>query len=206
MIGLLSPGARVRIFGSFALLLLAGMAQAVSAQARSGQEVEIPVTVRYVATEANAPPGTCGCFWLQGGAADAAVPLFRRLSVAVEVAGVTVSRVPASARGLSEITLLAGPRYAVPLRHGTLNAHALFGAVRGFDADFVAGPRRVDTSTNFAMALGGAFEVRLSRRLGLRVAEVDFLQTNLPNGAGDRQRSVRVGAGIVFHVPLPVAR
>ena len=186
-----------------ALLLWAATAHAQAAGARGGG---IPVSLRLVATEANAPPGTCDCFWLKGGAADAAVPLLPRLSAMVEVSGVTVDRVPASTRGLSEITLLAGPRYTLPLRHASVSAHALFGAVRGFDADFVIGANRADTSTNFAMAFGGAVEVPISHRLSLRLAQIDFLQTDLPNGAGDRQRNVRVGAGIVFHVPLPASR
>jgi hypothetical protein len=198
-----APGTSVRVLGLLALPLLASL---LHAQARTGEPIVIPVAVRFLVTEANAPPGTCGCFWLKGGAIDAAVPLFRRLSAAVELAGSTVDRVPATTRGLSEITLLAGPRYTVPLHHASVSAHALFGAVRGFDADFVVRTNHADTSTNFAMAVGGALELSLSRHFSLRAAEVDFLQTSLPNGAGDRQRSVRVGAGIVFLVPLPAGR
>ena len=200
---LLAPKRRYIACLATVLLLLAATAHAQAAGARDGS---IPVSLRFVATEANAPPGTCGCFWLKGGAADAAVPLLPRLSAVVEVSGVTVDRVPASTRGLSEITLLAGPRYTLPLQHASVSAHALFGAVRGFDADFVLGANHADTSTNFAMALGGAAEMPLSHRLSLRLAQIDFLQTDLPNGAGDRQRNVRVGAGIVFRVPLPGSR
>ena len=195
-----------RRFWYFIFLLLLSSAGTAFAQARSGERIDIPVGLRFTALEANAPPGTCGCFWLQGGAVDAAVPLLARLSAEVEIAGVTVHRVPASDRGLSEVTLLAGPRYTVPMGRASVSAHALFGAVRGFDADFVVGSNRADTSTNFAMALGVAPEFRLSRRLSLRAAEIDYVQTNLPNGAGDRQRSIRIGAGIVFHVPLPASR
>ncbi len=196
----------IRIPYALSTLLLLIFAQAASAQARGSHELDIPVAIRFIATEANAPPGTCGCFWLKGGAVDAAIPVLPRLSAEVEVAGVTVDRVPATSRGISEITLLAGPRYTLPLRHANISAHTLFGAVRGFDADFVVGANRADTSTNFAMALGGALEFRVSRHFSLRAAEVDFLQTNLPNGTDDRQRSIRLGAGIVFHVPLPATR
>ena len=195
------------VFNSLVMVLLSMLTQAARAQAApGGRAVTIPVAIRFVTTEANAPPGACGCFWLRGGAADAAIPLLHRLSAEVEVAGATVDRVPASTRGLSEITLLAGPRYTVPLRHASISAHALFGAVRGFDADFVVGANRADTSTNFAMALGGALEVRLTGHLSLRAVQVDYLQTDLPNGVDNRQRNIRAGTGIVFHVSLPASR
>ncbi|SEC64903.1 hypothetical protein [Terriglobus roseus] len=198
-----ASGNRARVLGVLALSLLT---VTLHAQTRQGQASDIPVALRFVATEANAPPGSCGCFWLKGGAIDAALPLHRRLLAEVELAASTVDRVPATTRGLSEITLLAGPRYTVPLHHATASAHALFGAVRGFDADFVLRANRADTSTNFAMAFGGALELPLSRSFSLRVAEVDFIQTNLPNGANNRQRNIRMGAGIVFHVTLPTGR
>jgi hypothetical protein len=190
-----------------AVAILAMPSPFLSAQSPANHaSAVIPIGLRFVATQAAAPPGSCGCFWLKGAALDAAVPLLPHLSAQVEVAGVTVGRVPASTRGLSEITLLAGPRYTVPLRRFDLSAHALLGAVRGFDSDFVVGPGRQDTSTNFALALGGALEVPLTHSLALRALQVDYLQTNLPNGLDNRQRNIRVGTGIVFRVRPPASR
>jgi hypothetical protein len=190
-----------------AVAILTAPHQFLRAQAiRNSSSTTIPIGIRFVASEANAPPGTCGCFWLKGAALDAAVPVLPHLSAQIEVAGVTVSRVPASTRGLSEITLLAGPRYTLPLHRFDVSAHALFGAVRGFDSDFVVGANRQDTSTNFAMALGGAAEVPLTHSLALRALQVDYLQTDLPNGTDNRQRDIRIGAGIVLHIRLPSTR
>ncbi len=170
-------------------------------------DTSLQVGVRYVAIEANAPPGTCGCFFLQGAAMDAALPILPHIRAVVEVAGTTVDRVPTSTRGLSEITLLAGPRYTLPVRHFAINAQALFGAVRGFDSDFIlTSTAHTDTSTNFAMALGGSVDVPLSRSVLLRPVQIDYLQTNLPNGIDDRQRNIRFGAGVVFRVRLPAVR
>ena len=56
------------------------------------------------------------------------------------------------------------------------------------------------------MALGGFAEVQVSRAFNLRVAQIDYVQTNLPNGVDNRQRNIRVGAGITFRVPLPSSR
>lgn len=176
----------------------------VLAQSRAFSD--LPINVRFAATRANAPPGTCGCFFLVGGAADAAFRVLPGVSVAVEVGGNTVGHVAGTARGLSTITLLAGPRYTVPVGRLALSGQAMFGAARGLDADFSTGTRRTDTATAFGMALGGFAEVHFSHAVSLRVAQVDYVQTNLPNGIDNRQRNIRVGAGVTFRVPLPTSR
>lgn len=114
---------------------------------------------------------------------------------------------PASTRGLSEITLLAGPRYVLPIHSWRINTQALFGAVRGFDSDFiVATNTHTDTSTNFALAIGGSVEMPLSNTILLRPIQIDYLQTNLPNGIDNRQRNIRIGAGLTFRIHLPKTR
>jgi outer membrane immunogenic protein len=163
------------------------------------------VSIRFVATQAHETPGNAS-FFLTGGAADAAMPILPRLSAAVEVAGTTTARVPSTLRGLSTITLLAGPRFTQPMRHISLSAEALFGAVRGFDADFTNGTNHADNSTTFAFAAGGFVDVPLTHLLALRAVQIDYLQNQLPNGADNRQGDLRVGAGLVFHIALPSKR
>ncbi len=176
------------------------------APGQSRKADDLPVNIRFAATRANAPPGACGCFFLTGGAADTAFRVLPNVAVAVEAGGNTVDRVAGTTRGLSTITLLAGPRYTLPLRRLSISGEALFGAARGFDADFSTGTKHADTSTAFGMALGGFAEIGLSRAFSLRVAQIDYVQTNLPNGADNRQRNIRVGAGVTFRVPLPTGR
>ena len=185
------------------LLLLPGSAEAQSAP--STPATTIPVAVRFVATQAHETGGGAS-FFLTGGAADAAVPIVSRLAAAVDVAGTTTTRVPGTTRGLSTITLLAGPRFTQPMRHISVSAQALFGAARGFDADFIVGANHADTATAFAFAVGGFVDVPLTHTLALRAVQVDYLQTQLPNGADNRQGDLRVSAGVVFHVSLPSGR
>ncbi len=184
-------------------MVLPCAAQAQSAASRD--TATIPVSVRLVATQAHETPGNVS-FFMTGGAADAAVFVLPRLSAAVEVAGTTAARVAGTSRGLSTITLLAGPRFTQPLRRLSLSAQALFGAVRGFDADFTTGSNHADTSTAFAFAVGGFIDVPLTRSLALRPVQIDYLQTQLPNGADNRQGDLRVSAGLVFHIGLPSKR
>lgn len=161
----------------------------------------VPLAFRFTATEANSPPGSCGCFFLYGGGADVALPLVRGLALDVEVAGSHAGLVPGTTRELSTITLLAGPRYRVALpREQGVFVQGLFGAARGFDAEFRRGTNAVDTATAFGYALGGGYEVALMRELTLRPMQVDYLQTNLPNGSDNRQRNVRLGAGVVVRI------
>lgn len=174
----------------------------VQAQGRSGLPAStVPVALQFSATEANSPPGSCGCFFLLGGAADIALPLHRAFSVDVEVSGQHAGSVPGTLRGLSTITLLAGPRYRMRLpRLQSVFAQALFGAARGFDAEFRRGDNAVDTATAFGYAVGGGYELPLTSALTLRPVQLDYAQTNLPNGSDNRQRNIRVGAGVVFQL------
>ena len=190
----------------FAVLLTALLPCAAQAQsAASPYGAGIPVSLRFVATRAHETPGAAS-FFLTGGAADAAIAIVPRLSAAVEVAGTTTAQVPGTSRGLSVITLLAGPRFTQPARHVSLSLQTLFGAARGFDADFSTAAGRSDTSTAFAFAAGGFIDVPLTHSVALRAIQVDYLQTQLPNGADNRQGGLRVGAGIVFHLALPARR
>jgi hypothetical protein len=190
-----------------ALASLLATSTAHGQAAPTAARTEIPVGVRFVATEANSPPGSCGCFWLMGAGIDAAIPLRHRFSIAVDLAGDTTKQVPATTRGLSLITLLAGPRYTLPLgRRVTVQAQGLFGVARGFDADFIVGSVHTDTANVFGMALGAAVEVPLKHSVTLRPLQAEYLQTNLPNGADNRQKNLRLGAGVVLRIRLPKSR
>lgn len=183
---------------------------AISTQAQAIPNVDTPralVGIRFAATRANSPPGSCGCFYLKGAALDAAIDLSSRWSAALEIAGNHASTVPTTSRALSTITLMAGPRYTQPLGNRSLVlAQALFGAVRGFDESFPQGTDSADTATGLAVAVGAGYQYRLTSRLLLLPAQVDYVQTNLPNGADGRQRNLRFSAGLRFRVPLGRSR
>ncbi len=195
---------------SLSFLLCSMLLSAVFARAQAAPidaPARLHVSLRYAATRANSPPGSCGCFLLQGGALDAALPLHGGFSAVIEAAGDHANYVPQTTRELSTVTLLAGPRYTLRLgARQSVFAQGLFGAVRGFDADFRRGTDAIDTATAFAYAIGGAYEFRLSRNIDLRPVQLDLMQSNLPNGADNRQRSLRFGAGVSFRIPLGIAR
>ena len=58
----------------------------------------------------------------------------------------------------------------------------------------------MDTATAFGYAVGAGYELPLTSALTLRPVQLDYAQTNLPNGSDNRQRNIRVGAGLVFQL------
>jgi opacity protein-like surface antigen len=78
-------------------------------------------------------------------------------------------------------------------------AQALLGIslFRGFTADI--GPSgnvyTYDDAASFAMALGGGLDVRVSKRINVRVIQADYTPTFFGSG---RQDNFRISAGIVF--------
>lgn len=78
-------------------------------------------------------------------------------------------------------------------------AHALFGAslFRGFTSNIRTSGNvyTFDDATSLAMALGGGLDVRLSKRIDLRLIQADYAPTWFGSG---RQNNFRLSVGIVF--------
>jgi opacity protein-like surface antigen len=78
-------------------------------------------------------------------------------------------------------------------------AHALFGAslFRGFTSDLRPSSNvyTFDDATSFAMALGGGVDLRVGKRIDLRLIQFDYTPTFFGSG---RQNNFRISTGIVF--------
>ncbi len=78
-------------------------------------------------------------------------------------------------------------------------AHALVGGAlfRGFASSRTAAGNTflIDDDTSFAFALGGGLDVRASKRLDIRIVQVDYLPTFFGSA---RQDNLRLSFGIVF--------
>ena len=142
-----------------AVLALPGLARA---QANFERE-KVEVGVNYVADIANAHPGACGCFTLQGGGVNGAVALSRHFAVGADVSLVATGHVSGTDYALSLLTALAGPEYRLrDNRRFAPYAHALFGMVHGFNTVF---PDHGESSANsFAFEVGAGSEFNLNRR------------------------------------------
>ena len=164
---------------------------------------------------ANAPVGSCNCFWMAGAHGGFSLPMWRDFSVVIEAGGHHTGNVPNFNTGLSLFYGMGGPRLRIP-NHTRFQpfAQALFGGVHGFDSYFPAPVGRFPTSydSSFALAVGGGVDVNVSRHIWVRALQADYFYSQLRNIEGDRQNQFRIGAGVLFrgpeypHIPWRPAR
>jgi len=109
---------------------------------------------------------------------------------------------------------LFGPTVSTGFGRSAAFAHALFGVVRsslgaGVSVPMVGGISAPVTSASaFAMAFGGGLDLGLTKHIALRLAQVDYvrsqlssfdaLSTGLFGNLGGHQNDLRYSAGIVF--------
>lgn len=98
-----------------------------------------------------------------------------------------------------QTTALFGPQISIPgVPHVRPFAHALIGVdhiTEHARSNFPAAT--TISNNNFATALGGGFDIRLSSRIWFRPAQVDWLHVSEPAGGVN---DFRFSAGIVFHL------
>ncbi|HYL11668.1 MAG TPA: hypothetical protein VEV41_01440 [Terriglobales bacterium] len=109
---------------------------------------------------------------------------------------------------------LFGPTVSTGFGRSSVFAHALFGVVRtslgaGVSVPIIGGISAPVTSASaFAMAFGGGLDLGLSKHFAIRVAQVDYvrsqlstldsLSTGLFGNLGGHQNDLRYSAGIVI--------
>lgn len=187
-----------------ALLLgvLAASGQAIAQQQQQAPakfHFEAPVVaVTYDLERAKVANVGCGCFWLQGGSVDLAVPFYRGLSVAGTVGGGHATD-NGSGAGLSKISYMAGPRYTFGIPRTQIFGEALFGGTHGFDGIFPAAGAVESSANSYAMQIGGGVDLLVHGGFGVRVFEVDYVRTALPNSGSNTQNDLRIAFGLSYH-------
>lgn len=145
-------------------------------------------------------------FWLRGGAIDAAVTLHKNVSLVASVTGGHADST-ASRAAVNKIVYLGGERYTqniwhrkTPNKSGHLDIFGqwLFGGVHGFDGVYPAIGGAKSTANSFAMQAGGGLNLALTRHIGIRLVDINFLQTYLPNNASETQNDLRLATGLTF--------
>lgn len=56
------------------------------------------------------------------------------------------------------------------------------------------------TANSFAYQLGGGYDLALVRGFGLRVVEVDYFHSALPNNGSGTQNDIRLAFGVSYHI------
>ena len=96
--------------------------------------------------------------------------------------------------------LLGGPQFKVHSESGVQPfVHALFGVslFRGFTSNITPSGNvfTIDEATSFGMALGGGVDIPASKRIDVRLFQVDYSPTHFGSGW---QHNVRLSIGIIF--------
>jgi outer membrane immunogenic protein len=205
---------RITSWSSFLLIFaLAAAPLTRSQQQTSDERYRIPpvdIAATFTTERSKIVAGDCGCFWLQGGTAEANIHVLRNLSAAVALTGSHAANIT-SGVDLTQIAVMAGPRYTYRTSRWTKRAfgeqrgtsafaEVLFGGVHAIDGLYPSSTGLKTNATAFSLQAGGGFNIWLVRGLGLRAIEIDYVRTSLPNGTTDSQHDLRLAFGITYHL------
>ncbi len=178
------------------VLLLAG-GTAVLAQ----DFTEGDAAASYHWVRANAGPGECGCFGMNGGGLSGSWNLYKAWSLVGDFSAEHIGSAPVTHNSLTLTSVMLGGRYKIP--HPWLEgehkpqpfAQILLGVAHagGGEAGVADGTHR------FATRIGGGVDVPVTEHFAVRVIQLDYYLTIFPNGTNDHQNNFLVGAGIVYH-------
>lgn len=196
------------------MLLCGALASGMLAQgqqqktASSGHTTDIDVAVTYVAERAKIASADCSCFWLHGGSANVAFTFFHGLGIAANLTGEHAAAIQPGV-DLDKVMFAMGPRYTYrpqKWKPGFLGGkgialfgEGLVGGVHGFNSVFPSSSGVMGAASSLGVQAGGGMDVQLSRTVGIRAFEVDYVRSTLPNNADNVQHDFRLAAGISFH-------
>jgi peptidoglycan-associated lipoprotein len=150
----------------------------------------------------NAPPNGCGCFSMNGGSATAAFPLpLRGLFAVADVTAAHAGGISPKAYSLMLEAFTVGGRYRLRKGNPLLQPYGQVLVGAGHASGSItqgANPAAANAGLFFATNTGGGVDLRIGRRLSLRLLEADYLLTTLQNGSDNRQNVLRLSSGVVI--------
>lgn len=167
--------------------------------AQEGGRFEAGVDYNFV--RANAGPGACGCFTMQGGDAWIGWHFTDHLSVVAQGAYHHASNINGTTAGLTLISAMAGPRVSFRTTHRvTPFVQGLFGIAHGSGLlTPVPATGLSGTANALAISAGGGIDFTLTRTFSIRLIQADYFHTRFENGVNQSQNNVRLSAGISMH-------
>lgn len=160
------------------------------------------VALAYSYVRANAPPGECGCFSMNGASLSFAKPFGAGNWAAVfDATAEHASAISAGGYDLTLTVFTVGARYRPwadsrwsPYGQALLGvSHATGTLVQGDT------PAAGDASLKFASNVGGGVDYWINDHWSIRVLEADYLFTSYSNRTNDHQNSLRLSVGAAFH-------
>jgi hypothetical protein len=183
---------------TIAAAMMATVSSAQNAPAPAPQKPALEIAFTYQGMHSDVVNGSG--FWLQGGGAQIHGQFHGGWGAVADIAGAHIANINSSGVGLDLVTATFGPRYTwKPARaRYSLYGQGLLGQAWGMNSVF-PGPNGANTVANsMAVKAGGGMNLDLKRHLALRLPEVDYLRTQLPNSTTNVQNYLTIAAGIVL--------
>ena len=161
----------------------------------NGQAPPLQVSFQYQATHANAPPGQCGCFWMQGGGLQAVRSFWPNLSVVVDVFYGANGAINNTDEQISVFDYTFGPRY----NYRNSTRYTPYGQVLG-GASHVSSNYFAYKSgeTSVALQAGLGVEMNIKRHISIIPLEADWVYSRAKNGLNTHQNNTRAGFGVIY--------
>ena len=185
------------------LLLLSAVAARAQSMAQApfglgvGQAPLLQVSGQYEATHANAPPGQCGCFWMQGGGIQINLSVRPAWSAMVDLSYAHNGAIDKTDETLTVTNFLIGPRYS----RRTGSRFTPYGQVLA-GGSHVGSNYAIYTSNNTFLGAeaGVGVEMYVTPRIAAVPLEGNWVFSRAVNGVNTRQNNLRVGIGVVYRL------
>jgi peptidoglycan-associated lipoprotein len=170
-------------------------AQAISMGGASGDVPRLEFGANYNYFHANAPPGQCGCFSLNGGSGTVVYNITAKWAAVADLMVGHANNVDNSLQNITIFNYLFGPRYTrrMSSRYVPYGEVLLGGAKEDVNFQFTI------NRNSFGLLAGGGVTTRLKRKFGLTLGEVDWIYTRIPNAQNNRQNNLRIVTGVTYH-------
>lgn len=183
------------------VLLMIGSTAAIAQRggavpASSSPRFDVSLGYNYIS--ANAPPGGCDCFSLNGGYASAGFNINKWLGVAGEFTGGHANNISLLGQNLMLMTFMAGPKVSLTGHRLVPFGQVLFGGAHGSDSYFPTSTSSTSSASSWALSAGGGLDININQRLAVRAVNAQYLRTALPNGSNNSQNQLMLSAGIIF--------
>lgn len=165
------------------------------------------IAITYNAERAKTTLGTCNCFWFQGAAADANWNVWNHLGFTAQLSGGHASNIGPGV-DVSKIDFLFGPRYTLQRArwrhnryHPSVFGEVLLGGVHAFDTVIPTSSGNSSSATAFGLQTGAGANLWLTNRFGIRLLELDYIYSGLPNAGNSTQNDFRIATGVTWRLP-----
>lgn len=178
--------------------LLAILIFLLGAQEILGQSAKADVAVTFVSQYALKASST-ERFWLDGGSIELGVNVWRGWGVAANVTGSHADSIGSSGVPLSLVTTTFGPRYRWHEgRRISIYGQGLVGEANAFHTLIPGASGSQSGGNGLATQVGGGVDLRLFHCFSIRVVDGGWLRSQVSNGTGDVQNTVRLASGLVI--------